>query len=174
MTTLDLLYQGACEEAVDICEHLPLLRDYAEKCETIVEFGVFRGSSTTALLAGCPGEVFSYDIRRQPEVDLIAQTAAGRWVFREGSSLLAAIPACDLLFIDSWHTGPQLELELELHSGRVRRWIIMHDTETFGVRGENGGKGLWGALVGWLERHPEWTMKEHYTHNNGLTVLERK
>ena len=33
--------------------------------------------------------------------------------------------------------------------------------------------GLQKAIDEFLEEHPEWKIKEHFIHNNGLTVLER-
>jgi hypothetical protein len=174
MRTLEQLYDAeALRPDSDIIEHLPKLRALASACKLVVEFGVFRGASSVALLLGCPGYVYSYDVRKQPEVDEIARASNGRWVFRLADSATAAIPACDMLWIDSWHTGEHLRAELDNHAHMVNRWIAMHDTETFGHRGEDGSPGLWGALQDWLAEHPEWRLAEHYTNNNGFTLLER-
>lgn len=173
MSALEALYERACATSVDIGEHLPKLRALATCCQTIVEFGVFHGASSTALLTGCNGYVYSYDVQHYAEIDPILAAAEGKWIFRIGDSRVAAIPECDLLFIDSWHTGEHLTLELNAHALKVKRWIVMHDTETFGARGEDGKPGLWGALQAWLEKHPEWKINEHFTNNNGLTVLGR-
>jgi hypothetical protein len=35
-------------------------------------------------------------------------------------------------------------------------------------------KGLWPAIEEFLVEHPEWTLHERFTNNNGLTVLKRK
>lgn len=35
-------------------------------------------------------------------------------------------------------------------------------------------KGLWPAVVEFLEQNPEWYLKERFTNNNGLTILARK
>ena len=101
--------------------------------------------------------------------------AAGRTdvEFLLGSSLTSDIPECDLLFIDSRHTADQLWQELTLHCDEVRRWIGLHDTETFGATGEDGGPGLLAALERFLRRHPEWAPVFHSTRNHGFTVLGR-
>ena len=157
----------------DITEHLPKLRALASACDTVVEFGVFRGASSAAILAGTKGCLYSYDVDKQADVDALLDAADGRWIFRICDSHKASIPECDMLFIDSWHTGEHLRGELEAHHTRVRRWIVMHDTETFGQRGEDGSPGLWGALQDWLALHPEWRLSEHFQNCNGLSILER-
>jgi hypothetical protein len=42
-----------------------------------------------------------------------------------------------------------------------------------GLTEEEIRKGLWPAVEEFLVDHPEWVLKERYTNNNGLTVLER-
>ena len=41
-------YQIQCDTASDINEHLPVLKEYAQKCETITEMGVRAVVSTWA------------------------------------------------------------------------------------------------------------------------------
>ena len=172
-TLAEILAGWTAETASDIHEHLPKLRSLASCCDVVVEFGVFRGASSTALLNGCKGYVYSYDVQRLPEVDVLLEAAGGRWIFRQASSIDTVIPECQMLFIDSWHTGEHLTKELDLHHHKVARWIAMHDTETFGTRGEDGQPGLWPALMGFLAKHSEWRLVEHFTNCNGLSILER-
>ena len=47
-----------------------------------------------------------------------------------------ALSTHDLLFIDTSHTREQLAQELEAFSRYTKRYIILHDTETFGKRDE--------------------------------------
>ena len=99
----------------------------------------------------------------------------------------------DLTFIDTWHVYGQLKRELEKFSPITNKYIIMHDTtadefsgETIrmGMNGEEQHKltgfpleeiycGLWKAVEDFLKTHPEWKLKERFTNNNGLTILER-
>lgn len=99
----------------------------------------------------------------------------------------------DMLFIDTWHVYGHLKRELELYSKIINKYIIMHDTTVDEIHGETlrSGwnaeeqsrstgipveeitKGLSYAIDEFLQNHPEWVLKEKYTNNNGLTVLER-
>jgi hypothetical protein len=80
--------------------------------------------------------------------------------------------------------------ELRLHSVKASKYIILHDTETFGLRDEiiyghasNLIKdvkvekvGLWNAVLDFLEEGDgkNWEVFEKFTNNNGLTILKRK
>ena len=108
----------------------------------------------------------------------------------------------DLTFIDTFHVYGQLKRELKKFSKFTNKYIIMHDTTIDGVLGEakrDGGygnyyysnnkmdelsqitnlpvneilNGLWPAVEEFLASNPEWILKERFTNNNGLTVLEK-
>src|SRR5262249_15621011 len=88
--------------------------------------------------------------------------------------LTADIEETDLLFIDTWHVYEQLRQELRRHAGKVRKYIVLHDTTTFGEHGDVAAhKGLWSAGEGFLAAGT-FRLKERYHHNNGLTVLEAR
>ena len=100
----------------------------------------------------------------------------------------------DITFIDTWHIYAQLKRELAKFSKITNKYIIMHDTTVDEFYGEtirlgwnaqqqsimSGfpvdeiNKGLWPAVVEFLENNPEWYLKERFTNNNGLTILARK
>ena len=85
------------------------------------------------------------------------------------------IEPTDLLFIDTFHVYQQLRRELELHADRVRRFIALHDTTTFGETGEHeSSRGLWPAIVEFLAGSSQWRVAARYHNNNGLTILERE
>ena len=73
--------------------------------------------------------------------------------------------------------------ELNMHSSKVNKWIILHDTETFGEKGENSVYsirekkeylGLKFAVNEFLKNNSEtWRLHEHYIFCNGLTILKR-
>jgi hypothetical protein len=102
----------------------------------------------------------------------------------------------DMTFIDTWHVYGQLKRELEKFSKVTNKYIIMHDTTVDEWEGETirqfGGlhaaerqskatgipvdeimKGLWPAIEEFLDANKEWKLKERFTNNNGLTILER-
>jgi hypothetical protein len=93
--------------------------------------------------------------------------------FIQKSDLKIEIKETDLLFIDSWHVYNQLRQELLLHCNKVKKYLIFHDTVTFGAYGEDGGIGLMPALEEFLFWHPEWVVKEIYNNCNGLIICTR-
>lgn len=173
---LPLQFQNVCVTPSDINEHCPILMALASVHKHVTEFGVRYGTSTVAFLAGKPTKLVSYDMHRQIEVDAFKKMAPEtEFVFIEADTLSVDIEETDLLFIDTLHTAKQLSAELFRHAGKVRRTIVMHDTETFGYLGEDGSAGgLKMALNGFLASSGDWATARHFTNNNGLTVLLRK
>jgi hypothetical protein len=173
------LYEAAVASKSDIHEHLPLLRQLASECSHVTELGL-RGAngSTIAFLAAQPAEFISYDLNpasvvSQPVADLISCAGKTRFQPRCGDSTKIRIEDTDLLFVDTFHTGKQLFGELNRHFQRVRRYIICHDTATFGDVGEDGSSGLRIAIRkfqkedGW----PLWELTHDLPNCNGLVVL---
>ncbi len=185
---LEKVYSRHCSNKSDIKEHLPTLRRYAENHDRVVEIGVRTGLSSIALLSGKPKWMRSYDI----DVELFTPTLNKLnrnnqledidYEFIRGNSLKIEIEPTDILFIDSWHTYTQLKQELIRHAPKVKRYILMHDTETFGRVGQDAErmkrekkpvKGLRHAVEEFLEGNPDWITHEIYTNNNGLYVITR-
>lgn len=176
--SLSAVYESMCAEPSDINEHLPTLSKLANGCEVIVELGMRYGLSTVALLHGIKtGTVHSYDLQKTFAVHGISELAKDNdinFVFTEADCLEVDIPECDLLFIDTLHNYSQLKQELALHSAKSRKYIVMHDTTSFGTKDETGtGQGLNPAIREFLSSNKGWKQKAVYTNNNGLTILER-
>lgn len=164
----------------DINEHMDTLYQLAQDCDCVVEGGVRYVVSTWAFLLGCAcrgGRVASYCWNMLPEIQRaidICKSEGVPWEFYDGDWLNREIPETDLLFIDTNHFYSQLRKELDLHGLKARKYIVLHDTETFGKRGADGMvPGLLQA-VRELEDEGLWKVKTHYSNCNGLTVLERK
>jgi len=181
---IERTFLESCEMQTDINEHMRRLCELAEECAHVTEFGI--GRSTWAFLQARPRTLRSYDLlsrdqanRNYRGTDLelqerLSEQAEINFKFEQADTLTLTIEPTDLLFIDTYHVYHQLLVELERHSEHVRRYIAMHDTETFGPKGEDGAApGLWGAVEEFLGRHPEWSLAERRTNNNGLTVLKR-
>lgn len=179
MSLLESKYAELCRTHSDINEHLPTLRKYASDCKHVTEMGVRWIVSTWALLSGKPRDMVSYDIRHPSvfggNIDEVRDAAIRHtnYRFMERNVLDIEIEETDLLFIDTFHTGGQLRAELKKHARKVRKYIILHDTVTFGERGEDGGEGLKTALNEFLAASPQWKIHEVFSNNNGLTVLKR-
>lgn len=171
----------------DINEHLDLLRALASKCSHVTEFGMRWGNgSTVAFLAAQPKELISWDI--DPYSIVSQQTAnllaiRGRTSFqpRVGDTLvIPQIEPTDLLFIDTLHTWRQLKAELVRHADpvalNVRKYLVFHDSSTYGMKGEDGSEPGLIAVIRWFQKDhafPLWGLKHHLKNNNGLVVLER-
>lgn len=177
-------YQEKCNTPSDINELLPYLKEYAEKCEHITEFGVRNPTSTYAFLAARPKELISYDIGRYPEVDEVEALAKAEnldFTFILQDVLEADIEETDFLFIDTAHTATQCERELKRHAHKVKKYLGFHDYNTFFENGEpayNGadiwcGRGLRYAIEPFLAAHPEWQVDLRIEFNNGLLILKR-
>lgn len=167
-------YKELCDTPSDINEHLPTLRAYAAKSESVVEMGVRSIVSTWALLAGKPKILVSIDIEDPSfydadiwEVYDAANVEGINFSFIRGSSLEVTIPQVDFLFIDTLHFKAQLKAELERHHEHVNKYIAMHDTN---LAGDNGMRE---AINEFLDAHPEWEIGENFDNCNGLTVLHK-
>jgi glycosyltransferase involved in cell wall biosynthesis len=180
---------------VDVNEHLNTLKRYSSKCDHVTEMGTRKAISTIALLVGSPKKVVSIDLNYhffkpvENDIITISKECGSDFQFIEADVLKIDIEETDFLFIDTFHTYHQLISELRRHEKNVRKWIALHDTVTFGLRDEEvyqNGKistdvkvhnkekvGIYNALLDFLEENKNWKIKEHYSNNNGLTIIEK-
>lgn len=162
------------KDTPDICEHLDTLTHYASKCDHVTEMGFRHGASFSALLKGQPKKLITYDlgISKAHADELDRHKGITETVYIEGDTLKVDIEETDLLFIDTLHTYDQLKKELERHAGKVRKYLIFHDTEAYRYKGEDGSPyGLMDVICEYVRDNPAWEIEEHYFNNNGLTVL---
>jgi hypothetical protein len=188
-------YNELCQRPSDINEHLKTLKKYSEECEDIVEMGVRTIVSTWAFLSSNPKNMTSIDLLHPSafgadinEVYDAVKDTNINFQFIESDSLLVNIDDCDLLFIDTWHDFLQLKKELNRHNSKVKKYIILHDTVTFGYTNEpldwsyppkntdetNLPSGLCPAVDEFLLLNKDWILFERHSNNNGLTILKRK
>ena len=170
-------YDRARLSPSDINEHLPTLTRLASECRRVTEMGTRGANSTTAFLAARPERLTAYDVQRHPEVaalEDLARRAGIPFEFIQADVLAADIEETDLLFIDTLHVYEQTRQELRRHAPKVRKFLVFHDIVSFGSHGETpGAAGIWPAIEGFLDAHPEWTLAERHDNNNGLAVLRR-
>lgn len=177
----------------DINEHLDVIFELSCQCDFLIEMGVRWVVSTWAMLAAKPQKMISYDIsyHDKTKIEEVVKAALDEglsYQFVLSDVLQIDIERCDLLFIDTLHTYSQLRQELEKHAKNVNKFIVLHDTETFGYVDENVYQhasskammlsekvGLKNAINDFLvsSEGKNWQIKNVYTNNNGLTVLER-
>jgi len=197
---MEAAYNNVCVTRSDINEHLPTLKRYADECSTIVECGVRTVVSSYAFALALKnksgGILYQVDPARSNQVGNFEAACAKEGIktqFFEQSDLQCPLVKCELLFIDTWHVYGQLKRELARWNSSVSKYIIMHDTtvdewegetirsgwnaeaqsKEFGMPVDEINKGLWPAIAEFLAGHPEWRIRERFTNNNGLTVLER-
>ncbi len=170
-------YEAARDRPSDINEHLPRLWALAEECRHVTEMGTRTGVSTRAFMYAEPATLMCYDIQHFPTVEEVLMPIRGSTDLRfiTADTLKIEIEETDLLFIDTLHTYAQLKKELELHGNKVRKYLVFHDTETFGEVGEDGrAPGLNAAIYEFFDKNPRWVSIEKHRNNNGLTILRSK
>lgn len=184
----------------DINEHLVVLREYAGKCNSVVECGVREVVSSYALAVGLKNNPNNSYILVDPYKSVQIEGFLGlcknegvNASFCNMSDLDCPLVETDMLFIDTWHVYGHMKRELARWHSSVNKYIIMHDTtvdewhgETIrmgynaqqqqlesGIPLEEINKGIWPAIAEFLVEHPEWKIEKRFTNNNGLTILAR-
>jgi len=173
--------------------HLDYLRDLALCSDNVVELGIKHGASSTAL-AWCEGKLYSYDLVITKGAKALMPLIGDKWKVTQADTTkvsLEDVPEHDLLFVDSLHHYHQVASELEIFAGKTKKWIVFHDTITFGTWGADGEKGTWIedphvtpefnpkvhgirlAIDEFMVVHPEWVIKRHVAFSHGLLTLER-
>lgn len=176
MNRLEEIYKLRSEKG-NVHEHVPTFREYASKVDHVTEFGFGGGWSASGFLMGKPKRFITYDIKLD---DILAREYKEmvkndtNFVAIETDTAKITIEPTDLLYIDSLHTYTHLKKELSLHADKVKKWIMMHDTATYGSRGEDKqSPGLTQAIEEFIQSNPEWIIKEVRTSCHGLTILGR-
>lgn len=202
MDAVEKKYKTLCKKKSDINEHLPTLYTYASQCESIIELGVRGVISSYAFTYGLLNnnssnkKFFLNDITPCNIDELLHITMdlnldiKYAWI---NDLDLEMTENYDLTFIDTWHVYGQLKRELEKFSKVTNKYIIMHDTTIDDYKGETLrcgmsaesqskqtgfpldeiNKGVMPAITEFLEANNDWKLKERFTNNNGLTILER-
>jgi hypothetical protein len=134
--------------------------------------------------------VYSFDLKTNPVIQRL-QAECPEWKFQQGDTLSGLeIPTCDLIFFDSLHTFTQLKRELALYGQKSLKYLVFHDTITFGIQAADGETGQY--KDGWVRgkfypevhgirlaidefqiEHPEWKIIYHSPESHGLLVLQR-
>lgn len=177
-------FEFAKSQVSDINEHVETLYELALECDHVTEMGVRQGKSTRAFLHASPKKLISYDLVKEDSVTELftkAKENGADYSYEEADTENLTIEETDLLFIDTSHTYKQLQIELDLHGSKSRKYIILHDTVTYGGTDEPGQRysgqgeksGLTPAIDEFIEENPHWEVFINKTNNNGLTVLKR-
>jgi hypothetical protein len=199
MYNLDLVLANLKSNPSDINEHLDTLQNLSSLCDSVIELGVRGGVSTHALLAGKPNKMKSFDINSIGSLEQAFNEYANdkniSWkFFNENCLTTNNIDNCDLLFIDTFHSFKQISCELLLHGNKARKYLVFHDTVSFGYNDELGYiqleylpeqlkqfclnlpdiKGIMPAIESFMTLFPQWKIDHHYQNNNGLMILKNE
>jgi len=196
---LNIFYQSACKNGSDINEHVQTLRNLATSCKSVFEIGISRMEATWGFLHGLKdGSTYISTNYRSPNKELLTRAkilAAEKEIkfsfICKGDNLLEIeeLEPVEMMFVDGLHTYCHVTYQLEKFSPLVSKYIAFHDTsEPWGdsddteYRGDYSEypetydktkRGVWPAVVDFLVRHPEWTLKEKVDNNHGFAVIEK-
>lgn len=181
------------EDKVATSRHLKYLQSAAKAVCTVVELGVKRGTSSSAL-CWCRERLISYDIKVTPQARRLQQLVGPKWDLREENTLHVrpeGVPEHDILFIDSLHTYDQVSGELAIFAPKTKEAIIFHDTITFATKGadgesgfylrqpenradfDSGSHGIRLAIDEFMIGNPKWTIFRHAPFGHGLLTLRK-
>ena len=180
---IEKIYNDHFQLKSDINEHLPILKKYGEKCSHITEMGIRKIVSTWAFVFSKPKNLICIDIKHPSYFgatekfnQLVDECILNNINFKfiQADTLKINIENTDLLFIDTLHNYEQIKIELLKHNKNVNKFIIFHDTVSFGTKNETGhGKGILLAINEFLDENKNWKIIEDLKNNNGLMVLEK-
>lgn len=187
----------------DINEHLLQLAKLSRECESILQLGcdfrfscawafvngLLKNKKTTKSLAVCHNNVNPASRR----VEEACVENGIDYSYTVGKTLDLPTMTQDMVFIDSWQVYGQVKRELAKFAPTTHKYIVLHDTEIDKVHGatvrnrwnaeqqsrESGipveeiQRGIGPAIEEFLAANPEWRVKQHFTHQYGLTILER-
>ncbi len=182
MSLLIEKYEEACRTKSDINEHLPTLKKYADECNHITEFGTRTGVSTWSWLMSSAKTIRCFDIDKGvmkyiKNHHIVAEQLNKDFTFTCVSTIAEKleIEPTDLLFVDTLHTYNQVITELKMHSNKVRKYILFHDTSSHpsNAKSVEYEREVNKAVNEFLDTNKNWILKERFTNNHGLTVIQR-
>jgi len=169
-------YKIQKEQPSDVKDVLKYYEKYAKQCKTITEFRDRQYLTTLCFLHQKPKKlsVYNYEECIVAEDIKIAFSGEVFVSFSVKDSLTVDIEKVDLLHLDTFHNYERVYGELNKHHLKVKKFILIHDTETFKFIGSDGTKpGLKNAIDDFIFKNKEWQIEAHYKESNGLTVLSR-
>lgn len=173
VNTPESLAQWATGINRDLNLHIPKLAELASQVSHVTEF-TERRESTIGLMGGKPEKLVSYNTEAE---DLVLANAVKihPWMLVQNKRVqeVPEIEDTDLLFLDSASTYAGLMQEFQKYAKNVKRWIVMHDTISYGMSGSDGGPGKIQAIREFLKANRDWFVYWHTDNQYGLSVLGR-
>ena len=169
----------------DQAAHLPLLELLARDCSIIVQTGEREGYSSAAFAAGLAKNnrkdkfLMSIDETRHAIQDVFdkykfpCERQFVQKSVHDPDLKYLIVPECDLLFIDSFHSGTHVKKELENLGHWTLKYLVFHDTLSQGGQSLDAGND---DGINWAIE--EYTKKNHFEllyecyFNHGLRVYK--
>jgi hypothetical protein len=169
--SLQTWFELAKKTPSDFHEHVETLRDLATKCHHVTQIGIWGKPSRIALAQN--GSTFvDYSPSPRSEWSELKRFLGEKFIGKEWQPGLE-IDETDLLFIDTYHTAEDTINLFSKHAPKVRKYLIVHTTEIFGEKGDNGGPGILIGVRQFVHENREWTVVRQDKNNYGLIVLSR-
>ena len=177
IVTRDQLFQMWKSQERDLNHHFDTIKNFTEKCETVVEYSS-RKESPFAILGGNPKKFTSYNFERSKvlleipkivedvkDINTDFEILIGETWYRDDED------EYDMLFIDHQHTTyEEMKQHLDWAKTHVTKYIVIHDTTAYG-EDKDGKPAMKHALQEFLEEFPQWFFLYHTDYQYGLTVM---
>lgn len=158
----------------DINEHLESIYQHTKGCNVAVSLGVSRGYSAFALMLGCQNHITVDPNPNAEALNLLNDYFGSKSkVIIQETSQEINLAEFDVLFIDYVHTADCVESELKAHAHKVKKFILLHDTSTFGDIGEDGKEGIKKPIADFLLKNEDWRIVYIENKNNGMIILAK-
>ena len=155
-------------------EHLEVMFQYAKKCINGMELGFGQGRASFALLLGLE-RLYSVDTYHEPNIkNMLVDYFGDKLITIESETFdFVDYDSVDLLLVDSVHTYDQVKKELKTHSSKINKYIMFHDTVSYGAIGQDNNDGIVKAINEFLEENKEWKIIYEVSNNHGFMILEK-
>jgi hypothetical protein len=159
---------------------MDVIRKYANLCDSVTDLG-HRRESVLALLASSAQYVNIYSTEAEdPIIKKARELTAHRAItifpkeaVQQAHLVQTDIGATDLLFLDTVMTFDRVLRTLEAYAPLVAKYIVIHDTQVYIAKGEDGGPGIMAAIRIWLRSNHQWFPVYITDAEYGLTVYSR-
>jgi hypothetical protein len=170
-------YEAAKKNPCDFHEHVDTLRDLVKKCDHVTQIGIWGKPSRVAIAVGTLSNVgnavfVDYSPAQRPEWTDLKRFLGDNFEGKEWQPF-AEIDETDLLFIDTYHTAEETLNLFNKLAPKVRKYLVVHTTEIYGEKGDNGGPGVLVGVRQFVHENREWTVIRQDRNNYGLVVLSR-
>jgi hypothetical protein len=147
---------------------------YAKKCINGMELGFGQGRASFALLLGLE-RLYSVDTYHEPNIkNMLVDYFGDKLITIESETFdFVDYDSVDLLLVDSVHTYDQVKKELKAHSLKINKYIMFHDTVSYGAIGQDNNDGIVKAINEFLEENKEWKIIYEVSNNHGFMILEK-